>query len=454
MMVNHGLELKQLDSIYENEGNTISLVYGKRGCEKELLFKQFSMNKPVFYYRARQCSDNKQLLYLSKQIEADFSSKLNKITYDECFTRLRTNNAKKIVIVIDECENAIKKNSEFFNSLLNLKNKKLYPGPVMIILANASTVWANEHFSEIVGDSIANSISRVELSDLTFLDVVRAFPDYSVSECVATYGIIGGACKYINIWNGKKSIRDNVFELILKNKGELFDEADRIIASELREPSCYATIISSIASGHEKLNDLFEDTGYSRAKISVYMKNLAVFDVIERAVSFETGGWDNTKKGVYRISNPFLNFYYTFIYPHMSELYTITADEFYDIYIASNLNDYLQIYFANVCREYLFLLNKMGQLPIKLVNIGTWIGKEATIDVLGQSSNRENVVGICNWNESLMPYEAYEQLLDSMKKARITARTIFMFSATAFDDRLKALEQAESTVVLVDMTEL
>ena len=77
--------------------------------------------------------------------------------------------------------------------------------------------------------------------------------------------------------------------------------AQQVIASELRELSVYNTILSAIAQGHNKLNDLFLATGYSRAKISVYMKNLSHCDIVETVVSFETGGWDNAKKGIYRI---------------------------------------------------------------------------------------------------------------------------------------------------------
>ena len=47
--------------------------------------------------------------------------------------------------------------------------------------------------------------------------------------------------------------------------------------------------------------DIFHATGFSRAKISVYLKNLANFNIAEKVVSFETGGWENAKKGVYQI---------------------------------------------------------------------------------------------------------------------------------------------------------
>lgn len=76
----------------------------------------------------------------------------------------------------------------------------------------------------------------------------------------------------------------------------MFHEAENYISIELRELSVYNTILAALASGNNKLNDLFLKTGFSRAKISVYMKNLMAFDVVEKVVSFDTGGWENTKR--------------------------------------------------------------------------------------------------------------------------------------------------------------
>ena len=53
-----------------------------------------------------------------------------------------------------------------------------------------------------------------------------------------------------------------------------------------------------------------------------------------------------------------------------------------------------------------------------------------------------------------MGYESYEKLLESMKQARITANTIFLFSATRFDSKLTQLSKENKSIVLVDMTEL
>ena len=450
----HTNEVKKLDAIYQSAGNNFVMLYGRLGCGKEALLDEFTTGKSYFYYRSRQCSDAKQLMYLDDQISSTYGKANGSANYEECFKKFSSKDGSKLIVIIDEAQYAIKKSNDLFNSLVVLKNKKLYPGKVMIIVVSSSLVWTENAFKEIVPEAKSVIDDVIKMENHSFLDVVRAFPSYSVAQCVSTYGIIGGVSDYLDRWNGRKSIKANVCENILSPTGYLYSAAEGYISSELRELSCYDTILGSIAAGNEKLNDLFEDTGYSRAKISVYMKNLAAFDVVDKVVSFETGGWDNTKKGIYRIVDPYVNFWFTFVYPHLSELISFTPEKFYDTFIEPKLDEYLQNYFVDVCREYLHLLNMVGQLPIKLSKIGTWLGKEGTIDVIGQSDNRENVVGICNWTEKLMSYESYEKLLESMKQARITANTIFLFSATRFDSKLIQLSKENNSIVLVDMTEL
>lgn len=450
----HTNEVKKLDAIYQSAGNNFVMLYGRLGCGKEALLDEFTTGKSYFYYRSRQCSDAKQLMYLDDQISSTYGKANGSANYEESFKKFSSKDGSKLIVIIDEAQYAIKKSNDLFKSLVALKNKKLYPGKVMIIVVSSSLVWTENAFNEIVPDAKSVVDDVIKMENHSFLDVVRTFPSYSVAQCVSTYGIIGGVSDYLDRWNGRKSIKANVCENILSPTGYLYSAAEGYISSELRELSCYDTILGSIAAGNEKLNDLFEDTGYSRAKISVYMKNLAAFDVVDKVVSFETGGWDNTKKGIYRIVDPYVNFWFTFVYPHLSELISFTPEKFYDTFIEPKLDEYLQNYFVDVCREYLHLLNMVGQLPIKLSKIGTWLGKEGTIDVIGQSDNRENVVGICNWTEKLMSYESYEKLLESMKQARITANTIFLFSATRFDSKLIQLSKENKSIVLVDMTEL
>jgi AAA+ ATPase superfamily predicted ATPase len=278
--------------------------------------------------------------------------------------------------------------------------------------------------------------------------------DYSVKDSVQTYGVIGGTPEYVRIWDSRFSFKENVCRLILSPSGGLYDAAQRVITSELREPQVYNTILYAMATGKEKLNDIYEATGYSRPKISVYLKNLAAFDVIEKVMSFDAGGWDHAKKGIYRIKNNFISFYYHFIYSNRSALFTMSSEEFYDTYIAPGLATYMQRAFVDVCREYLSLLNLMGKLPLHITKMGTWVGKEGTVDLVGENEIREYVAAICNWSMDAISVQDYENLQKNLKLARIRTKVVYLFSATSFTDELKALAEADASIVLVDMRSL
>ena len=447
-------ELKKLEEVYGQSGNQIVLLYGRDNCQKEQLIKEFCKEKKFFYYRARQASEREQVLQMGQEVETKYGIRLTRYSYDEFFNRIKSGDPTKLVVVIDEFQYIARKDVGFMNSILKLKAKKLYPGPVMIILTSSSLVWVEEDCREKYGEYLKKVDAAIRMEDATFLDVVRHFPEYGTSQAVQVYGIIGGVPGYLTRWNSKKSIKENVCRHILSPDGFLFHEAENYISIELRELSVYNTILAALASGNNKLNDLFLKTGFSRAKISVYMKNLMAFDVVEKVVSFDTGGWENTKKGVYRIANTYVNFWFRFVYPHLSDLYMMAPEEFYDTYIEKDLDDYMNRYFVKVCREYLTLLNRIGKLPIDIHRIGTWVGKKGNIDIVAQNSVRESIVGICNWSEPYLTRLSGEALLDNLKQAKISAKYLYMFSAQEFAEDLKQMAEEDKRFVLIDMKEL
>ncbi len=447
-------ERKRLEELYAQSGNQLVLLYGAMNCQKEELLKELMKDKKFFYYRARKASAMEQLAMMGEEIASKFNVRLQKNTYEEYFNRIKSGDPSKLVVIIDEFEQIVKKDETFMESIQKLKDKRLYPGPVLIILATSSIVWTEQDMDETIGAIGKKFDARIKMSNLNFLEVVRAFPSFSVSDSIKVYGVLGGVPGYLERWDEKKNFKQNICELILSKDGYLFHTAEQLISSELRELSVYNTILMAIAKGQNKLNDLFNYTGYSRAKISVYMKNLSHFDIIEKVVSFETGGWDNAKKGVYRIKDTYVNFYYKFVYPHLSDLYLMSPEEFYDTYIENELDEYLNRYFINVCMEYLSLLNMMGRLPLRINKMGTWVGKNGNIDIIAQSANRENVVGLCNWEKESLSVGMCRELFASMKQAKITSEHIYLFSAKAFDSELVELAKADRRFELIDMNEL
>ena len=447
--------VKELEKEYGQAGNQIHVLYGRADSEKELLLRTFLQKKKYFYYRARQVSADEQRMQMGQEIAAQYEVHLQKYTYEKYFNRVKSGDPSKLVVVIDEFQYIVKRDPGFFEALLKLRAKRLYPGPVMILLCSSAVAWVERELSDCIGEAAQKKTARrIKLSNLNFLEVVRALPEYPVAECIKVYGIIGGVPGYINRWNPKADIRTNICRQILSPNGYLYGAAEDLIGASLRELSVYETILAQIAQGYDKLNDLFIKTGFSRAKISVYMKNLAAFDIVQKVVSFETGGWENAKKGVYRIRDNYVNFWFHFIYPHLSKLYLLSAEEFYDRYIAPGLDAYLNRYFIEVCMEYLGLLGLVGKLPLRIAKMGTWVGKEGNIDIIAQNEIRQNMVGLCNWEKPVLSMEMCEALFASMQKARIKAEYYFLFSAKGFDAAVTQMAEKDPRFILVDMNEL
>lgn len=453
-MIVRTAQIRSLNEDYEAQGNSIVLLYGREGCEKEGMLRVYLRGKKYFYYRARQASELEQYRQMASEAEAAYGVKLQKGTYSEIFNRVKSGDASKLVVVIDEFQYIVKKNPEFMEAIVKLRDKRLYPGPVQIILSSSDVAWVGQELAVTLGNSMKKIKETIKLEELSFLDLVRAYPELSVAQVVQIYGVIGGVSAYVSRWNQKADFRTNVCRNILSSYGYLHGQAEQYISGRLRELAVYETILAAIAAGNRKLNDLYHLTGFSRAKISVYLKNLMEFDVIEKADSFETGGQRNAQKGLYQIRDHFVNFWFHFIYPHLSDLYVLGAEEFYDRYIEPDIEEYMNRYFVQVCVEYMELLNRVNKLPIPVTKIGTWIGKQGTLDIVAQDALRNTLVGACNWSKPAMTAEDLAKLAQTLQKARLAPKHIFLFTATEFAPELLALAKQDERFIPIDMKQL
>ena len=53
-------ELRYLNNFYEKSGSQMVVVYGQKGVGKTRLLKEFTKDKPGFFYQCRECSEREQ----------------------------------------------------------------------------------------------------------------------------------------------------------------------------------------------------------------------------------------------------------------------------------------------------------------------------------------------------------------------------------------------------------
>ena len=454
MLLGRKAELKHLNNYYDREGSQIVVVYGQKHVGKTTLVREFMKERPGYYYLARACSEREQTYQWGMQMIRDGYEMEAFPGFRDILIGITRRESGKKVIVIDEFQNIVKVSSEFMKELVSFMHSHWNREEVMIILCSSTIGWVENSMVPRIGEAAYELSGFLKIREMPFEDIVERFPNFRIEECVEAYAILGG---YPGLWNqfdDRLTIQQNICRHILNPDSCLFGEWDRMVAEQLRETSVYNTILAAIASGKYKLNDIYLHTGFSRAKISVYLKNLMELELVEKVFSYDVADKENVQKGIYRISHPYVNFYFTYMYPYMSALQTVSVGEYYNQYIYPVFRKYVSGCFKQVCREHLEKLNKRGRLPIYYEMSGEWVGKEGTIDVIAQDAEGRTLIALCNWEKAMMTYEDYEWLLSYARKVKIRTDYIYLYTASGFDEKLDLEAKVKKNLKLIQITDI
>ncbi len=441
-------ELKFLNQYYAKSGLKTMVVYGQKGIGKGTILSEFCKGKQFFRYACVDAEDREQRYQLSQRCHAaeEFAS------WDDLLELMVLD---EDVVILEDFQNLVRSGSDFLPSLQKLiKNKA--DKQLLIILCSSSVNWVENSMVSQMKSIVLLLSGMLKVKPLSFDQILKSYPEYSVGDAITLYSVLGGVpgrWEKCLLYQTKKA--DEILQRAFLKPGGVFEnEHELILRSELRELGVYQTILSALACGNSKLNDIYRHTGFSRAKISVYLKNLMQMEVVEKIFSVETEGHDNLQKGLYRIADPLFSFVYTFLFHKRDELSQLGPDVFYQRTVRPYLNQFIGSAFKGICRETVSRWNKEDRLPIKANEIGEWNGKKASLDLICIGDEDKTIVGYCNYVNKAVTYDDYEWILFGAKQARVHTDHIWIFSATGFDDQIKALASQDSSMKLIGIQDM
>ncbi len=451
MIVKRVSELKRLEDQYAIPGNQLVILYGRKGMGKTTLISQFLKDKPTaYYYEGQECDHKLQLYHMNRQVKND-SNKETVREYQELFQELLREQSEKVIIVLDEFHYIIKNSPDFSKTLELLADQK---HPVMLLLCSSSIRWVENEMISSFGNSASYISSYIKLKEFTFIDFVNRFPHSAVETCIHINATLGGIPEYLDEWQEDRSIAENLQAIMLNKNSRLLMATQQYLKLELREPAVYNTILSALSEGNRKLNDLYVKTGFSRAKISVYLKHLIQLDLVEKLIPLNEEGKEHVQKGLYRIKDNYFCFWYRFVFPNLSEIMLNQGDRVYEHKIVPALDLYVQEYFADVCTEYLKLMNLHERLSQKFLWWDRWYGKNGTIDILAQSEQGKYLVAKCLWENRKAEPADYEKLLSLAQEAVRDTELVYLFSRGGFTEELRVISQGTDHLRLIGLEEL
>ncbi len=444
-------DLQFLQDIYERPSNDIALLYGHKSAGLFEIVTDLIHDKECVYYKACAVDDRTQKRLFASALHDQTRTP---VFPDDDYERLiisyiNDRSDKKKIIVLDDFSYLIKEDPTFINFLASLITDRCNRKSVMFLLVSSDIKWVENDMLRLIGKKSSEISGVVKANEYTPSEFAACFPQMPPAFQISIYSFIGGKSLYYNDINDETTLRDMVILWLNRWMSADFD-INSYLPEDIREPAVYNTILLNIASGTEKPGDLHEITGIERAKLSVYLKKLIEYGVVDKVVTGYSGDREVSRRGEYRISDRLVRFYYRYIFPHDSLLLITGADRFYRRFIEPEIDGFIEEAYPEFCIEQIKWLNREGRLNFKVASVEEFYDRYKAIDFIIVAAGGSVIACACKYSSSHMTYKTYEDVKLSVRKNRLMCDNIWLFCAGGFDQKLSAFAEDTPGLKLIE----
>lgn len=410
-------ELRSMNRRYEKGKFECIVIYGRRRVGKTALINEFCKGKPTLYFSALNASSQENLEALSKAIytyqNPDSTSAPSYRSYEDAFDAITAMAAlQRFVFVIDEYPYLAKAEKSVSSRLQHIIDHQWQKGQLYLILCGSSMSFMEYQVLGYESPLYGRRTAQFKIQALAYREITAFHPELPAEDQAFLYGVTGGIPHYINKLDVEKNLDEALLENLFTPSAYLFEEPENLLKQDLREPAIYNSIISAIAGGASRSNEISTKVGLESGVCAKYLKVLLELEILKKETPItEKPG----KKTIYAIDDNFFRFWYRFVPGNMS---LISAGRIHSVYnqaIKRFYSDYMGLVFEMMCREYLLRYEK--DLPILLHDIGQWWGtdsktrKEVQIDIVGTPlEGNEYLIGSCKYRSEKIGMDELELL--------------------------------------------
>ena len=453
-------EMMTLQSEYERPGSSLVILYGRRRVGKTALISEFIKGKNALFFLASEESEAQNRTAF-KEKAADFTGnellrQFDAKSWDILFqTIMQTPFQEKPIIVIDEFQYIGKSNPAFPSIFQRIWEEQLKDRSVMVILCGSLISMMESQTLSYSSPLYGRRTAQIRLKQIPFRYYHEFFPDKSPRELVEYYSVTGGVPKYIELFSESDDIYHAIQKNILNRSGYLYDEPHFLLQQEVSEIGNYFSVIRAIAAGNSKLSAISTVLEVKSTSLTKYLKTLIDLDILEREVPVTEENPEKSKKGLYKIKNNYLRFWFAFIYPNMSFIESGNSAIVLDKIRKSMVSGHTAFVYEDVCREQMWKLNANGAWPFHFSKLGRWWDSRNEIDIAAIDPDGSNLIlGECKfWQEPVGSNILYalEQKAATVEWRKDRRHTwLILFSAAGFTDELKDIAKSRSDLILAE----
>ena len=185
------------------------------------------------------------------------------------------------------------------------------------------------------------------------------------------------------------------------------------------------------------------------------LKMLLNLDILEWEVLITEENPERSKKGLYKIKDNYLRFWFAFVYPNMSFIESGHSEIVMNKIKKSLVRNHIAFVYEDVCKERMWELNAEDRWPFNFTKLGRYWDARTEIDIAAIDPEGKNLIlGECKYWQEPVDVDVLRNLeakTDAVDWERNNRKVWYvLFSVSGFTDELTALAAAREDVLLCD----
>lgn len=412
-------ETARLKDVADRDKFSLAVVYGRRRLGKSTLIKRILSDNDVYFLADR--SEGQHQRALLAKVVAQVLPDFDKLTYpdwESMFRAINYRTERRFVLCMDEFPYLVEQSPELPSVLQKLIDEKQLK--YNLVLCGSSQNMMYGLFLDATAPLYGRADEIMRLTPLR-LPYIQAALGVDAIGAIEEYAVWGGVPRYWELRENRNSLDDAIWHNVFSVNGALYEEPGKLFMDDVKDVVKTSTLMSYIGIGVNRLSEIAARCNEPATNLSRPLRKLIDLGFLGKDVPF---GVDekNAKKSLYKISDPFMAFYYQFVVPNRS---FIELDRRLPIEHAyhAHFSEYVSLQWERMCRDAV-----SGNIIDGVVygNAKRWWGsvlneqknsEQVEFDVVAESIDKKNLlVGECKWTTAENGRRLTEEL---MRKARM-----------------------------------
>lgn len=460
MFVNRVSELELLEKRYVSGKAEFFVLYGRRRVGKTELLARFCEGKRSIFFVSDLGSEISLRTALSAAVNTTLfgPNQMNAVysTWEDLLHALaQAAQSERLVVVLDEFPYLVTAHPPLATILQRIWDQTLKNSQIMLILCGSYIGMMEETVLGYQAPLYGRRTAQYLLEPLQFKDARLFYPSFPFEDQVRAYAVYGGTPAYLHTIQSQQSLKDNILDGILTRGSFLYDEVRFVLQQELREPRNYFAILQAIAAGKTRLNEIKQATGIEGA--TAYLDTLQQLHLVERIVPVTETQPQKSRRGIYRLKDQYLRFWFRYVHTNRSQLERGAAQIILENQVLPEIDHFASLTFEEVCQQFFWQSGLSGKLPFVPTNIGSWWNANEEVDlvILGE---KDAILVECKWTSKPVGVDILAELerKSDLVRPELENRQIrfALCSRSGFTSQLIKDVEQRADVMLLDLPDI